>query len=249
MTGELDRSGFLGGQLQIWQPMAGYRAGTDPVLLAAAVPAVAGQSVLELGLGVGVASLCLGRRVPGLTLTGIEVQPDYAALARRNAAENGILLEVVEADIAALPKELRQRCFDHVIANPPYFPARGRSTAADAGREAARSERAPLADWVAVALKRLRPGGMLTMIQAASRLGDLMRALPATGCTLIPLAGRAGRDADRVILRHRKDGRAALRLSAPLILHDGALHLRDGDDYAPWARACLRDAAALPASV
>lgn len=246
MTAGLDRSGFLGGRLQIWQPVAGYRAGTDPVLLAAAVRAEPGQSVLELGLGAGVASLCLGVRVPGLSLTGIEVQPDYARLARRNAAENHIPLEVIEADIAAPPPEVRQRSFDQVIANPPFFAAKGRSAAADAGRETARGECVPLAVWVAQALKRLRPGGALTMIQAASRLGDLLRALPAGGVTAIPLAGRAGRDADRVILRCRKDGRAALRLTAPLVLHDGALHLRDGDDYAPWASACLRDGAALP---
>lgn len=150
--------------------MAGYRAGTDPVLLAAAVRAEPGQSVLELGLGAGVASLCLGVRVPGLSLTGIEVQPDYARLARRNAAENHIPLEVIEADIAAPPPEVRQRSFDQVIANPPFFAAKGRSAAADAGRETARGECVPLAVWVAQALKRLRPGGALTMIQAASRL-------------------------------------------------------------------------------
>ena len=63
---------------------AGYRAGVDPVLLAASVPARAGQSVLDLGCGAGVAALCLAARVPGL-LAGLEVQPAYAALARRNA--------------------------------------------------------------------------------------------------------------------------------------------------------------------
>lgn len=39
---------FLGGLLSIEQPVKGYRAGVDPVFLAAAVPAQEGQSVLEL---------------------------------------------------------------------------------------------------------------------------------------------------------------------------------------------------------
>lgn len=56
---------FLGGRLMVAQPKTGYRAGVDPVLLAASVPAVRGESVLELGCGVGVASLCLAARVPG----------------------------------------------------------------------------------------------------------------------------------------------------------------------------------------
>ena len=79
----LSQDGFLGGRLAIWQPRVGYRAAMDPVLLAAAVAARAGESVLELGCGVGVASLCLGSRVPGLALTGLELQPAYARLARR----------------------------------------------------------------------------------------------------------------------------------------------------------------------
>jgi tRNA1Val (adenine37-N6)-methyltransferase len=54
--------GFLGGKLQVEQPVSGYRAATDPVYLAAAVPAKAGQTVLDVGCGVGVASLCLGVR-------------------------------------------------------------------------------------------------------------------------------------------------------------------------------------------
>ncbi|MGB7263813.1 MAG: methyltransferase, partial [Albidovulum sp.] len=82
---ELTEDGFLGGRLRISQPRDGYRAAMDPVLLAAAVPARAGDTVLELGCGAGVASLCLASRVPGLALTGLELQSGYAALARANA--------------------------------------------------------------------------------------------------------------------------------------------------------------------
>ncbi|MEM9031062.1 MAG: methyltransferase, partial [Pseudomonadota bacterium] len=39
MTQTLTRDGFLGGRLHIAQPKSGYRAGVDPVFLAAATPA------------------------------------------------------------------------------------------------------------------------------------------------------------------------------------------------------------------
>ncbi|MFO7806744.1 MAG: methyltransferase, partial [Paracoccaceae bacterium] len=69
----LTQDAFLGGQLYLWQPRrGGYRAGVDPVLLAASVPAQAGETVLELGCGVGAAMLCLHARVKGLQLTGVE---------------------------------------------------------------------------------------------------------------------------------------------------------------------------------
>ncbi|MEL6434627.1 MAG: methyltransferase, partial [Pseudomonadota bacterium] len=60
---DLTKDDFLGGRLQLLQPRAGYRAGIDPVLLAASVEARKGQSILDLGCGVGTAALCIGRRV------------------------------------------------------------------------------------------------------------------------------------------------------------------------------------------
>ena len=103
---DLTDDGFLGGRLRILQPRVGYRAATDPVLLAAAVPAKPGQRALELGCGAGVASLCLLSRVPGLSVTGIERQAAYADLARQNAARNSLDLMVIEGDLAQMPKPM-----------------------------------------------------------------------------------------------------------------------------------------------
>jgi tRNA1Val (adenine37-N6)-methyltransferase len=82
---DLTHDAFLCGKLHLWQPRRGYRAATDPVLLAAACPAQPGQSVLDMGCGVGAAALCLGARVPDLRLYGLELQSGrYAAgLAHR----------------------------------------------------------------------------------------------------------------------------------------------------------------------
>lgn len=244
---DLSEDAFLGGRLRIAQPRHGYRAAMDSVLLAAAVPARAGESVLELGCGAGVASLCLGHRVPGLRLAGLELQPAYAALARRNAAVNGQDLDVLDGDLAKMPAGLRERSFDHVIANPPYFPAGTGTPAADGGRETAQREATPLGLWIGVALRRLRPGGILTLIQAAERLPELLTGLGAGAgsVTVLPIASRAWREANRVILRARKGGRGAFRLAAPFVLHDGDAHLRDGDDYSAAARAILRDGGAF----
>lgn len=99
----LTRDAFLGGRIHVWQPKTGFRAGVDAVLLAASVPARAGQSVLELGCGVAVAALCVAQRVAGAQVVAVEKQPAYAALARRNVAEAGAALDIVEADLTALP--------------------------------------------------------------------------------------------------------------------------------------------------
>lgn len=239
------RDAFLGGRLLLRQPLAGDRAGMDAVLLAAACPARPGEAVLELGCGSGAAILCLGARVPDLVLTGLERQAEAAALARENADANGIALTVIEGDLAAMPAALRAAAFDHVIANPPYFAAG--TPAADRRRSAARHEETPLPTWIDAALRRLRPGGRLTLIQRADRLAEVLAALGtrAGDAAILPVAPRAGRPAGRVIVGARKGSRGPLRLLAPFVLHAQAAHLRDGEDLTPGAQAVLREGAAL----
>jgi tRNA1(Val) A37 N6-methylase TrmN6 len=241
------RDAFLGGRVVLRQPRDGYRAATDPVFLAAACPAKVGDHVLELGCGVGAAALCLAARVAGLQIIGVERQPDYAALARENAAVSGANLQIMQADLTALPADLRQMQFDHVIANPPYFGAGEGSRAKDAGREAANREDTPLADWIAVARARLKPGGWLTLIHLAERLPDCLGVL-ATGfgaVAVLPLQPRAGRAASRVVIRARRAARTPFTLLAPLLIHEGTEHGADTPDFTAQAQAVLRQGAAL----
>lgn len=241
----LTQDAFLGGLVRAWQPRHGYRAATDPVFLAAAVPAQAGQDVLELGCGVGVASLCLHARVRGLALTGVEVQGAYAALAMRNAVLNDAPLQVHEADLTALPPDLRVRSFDHVIANPPYYAAHG-PAARDLGRDRALRENTPLALWLDVALRRVRDGGFVTLIHLADRLPDMLAELtPRASVTVLPLAARALRPAKRVIVQARKGGRAPFVLLPPLVIHQGDGHLGDGEYFTEPVRAIMRGAGGL----
>ncbi len=244
---DLTEDGFLGGRLRILQPRQGYRAGVDPVFLAAAVPATPGQSVLELGTGVGTAILCLARRVDGLTLAALELQPDYAELARKNALTNGIDVEIETGDLARMPAPLKSRRFDHVLMNPPYFHRDKRTQASDQGRETALSEATDLADWCGAGLRRLAPGGRLTLIQAAERLPDILALLaPQVGTIEVrPLAPRSGRTASRVIVSATRGGRA-FALHPPTILHAAEAHRSDAPDYAPEVEAVLRHGAPWP---
>lgn len=243
----LTDDGFLGGALRILQPREGYRAATDPVLLAASAAVREGQAVLELGCGAGVASLCLARRVPGLALTGLELQPSYAELARRNARRNGVEMAVLEGDVGAMPGALRGLGFDHVMMNPPWYAAGAGTAAADPGRETGLREDRPLGDWVDAATRRLRAGGWLTVIQLAERLPDLLAACDRRlgSIDVWPIAARDGRPARRVLMRARKGGRGSFRLLAPLVMHEGFGHDADRDSHTERAQAVLRMGAAL----
>ncbi|WP_424932451.1 tRNA1(Val) (adenine(37)-N6)-methyltransferase [Amaricoccus macauensis] len=231
---ELTRDGFLGGQLQLFQPRHGYRAATDPVFLAAFAPVRPGERVLDLGCGVGTAGLCLARRVEGVELHGLEIQPPYAELARRNAAENGIAMCVHEGDLAKLPSELRQVSFHHVLMNPPFYRADDATGPGDPGRDTAHREgQVDLAGWIATGLRRLLPKGWLTIVHRVERLDDILAALSpqAGGIEILPLAPREGRPANRVLVRARKASAAPLRLHFPLVIHQGKRHEQDGNDF------------------
>ncbi len=245
---ELTRDGFLGGRLHIYQPAKGYRAGVDPVLLAAAVSARPGDAVLELGCGAGVASLCLQSRVGGLDLAGLELQPLYAGLAQRNAEENRLSMDVVEGDISHMPPNLRARNFDHVLANPPYYLRDSGTAAQGSTRETALGETLPLAAWVDAATRRLKPRGVLTMIQRADRLPDLLSACDGRlgDLAVQPIAPREGKPAELVLMRARKGARGPFRLHSPIVLHSGDRHERDGDSYMPQIRGVLREGEPLP---
>lgn len=246
-AGDITRDAFLGGHLTLCQPRRGYRAGIDPVLLAAAVPAGPGDSVLDLGCGAGAAALCLGARVPGLTLMGLERHRAYADLARRNADSNDIAFTVVTGDVAQMPDALRQRQFSHVIANPPYHDRSNGSVAPDPAREAALGEDLPLAGWLAAAARRTAPGGHVTVIQRASRLPDLLAAAaPHLGALeVLPLVPREGRPARLVLLRGRRGKSGDFRLHHGWVLHRGPAHPGDRENYTTATACVLRHAAAL----
>ncbi len=241
------RDGFLGGRLKILQPKNGYRAGADPVFLAAAVEAKLGDRVLELGSGVGVALFCLMQRVPGLVATGIEQQADLVSLARRNAEANQMAARFVTADITDLPAEIRAESFDHVLANPPFFDRNSGPGADEPGREAGRGEVAPLTSWIDLATRRLKPRGQLTLIQRAARLADVIRAMDRRLGDIVvqPLSPRQSHPAGHVIVTARKNARGEMRLMSPLVLHQGARHDEDWDSYSPQAKAVLRDGLSL----
>ncbi len=245
----LTKDRFLGGRLRLYQPARGVRAGSDAVLLAAAVSAAAGEAALDVGCGVAAAALCLARRVEGVVVTGLEIQPALAELARRNAALNRLddRITIVTGDLTAkqpaLAPALTPASFDHVLANPPYFQVGRSNRPPDPARATARLDvRGDIADWVRFCLAMARPGGTVTMIYRAERLAELARLLAAGsgGLTVLPLLPRAGRPAKLAIVTARKASSAPSRRLDGLVMH------RPDGCYTAAVEAVLRRGAPLP---
>ena len=225
---DLTEDAFLGGQLRLRQLKSGHRAGHDAVLLAAATSARAGDRVADLGTGVGVAGLAVARRVGGINLVLVEIDPVLAELARANAAANAIAADIVvldvEADAATFAAAgLGPDSVDAVLMNPPFNdPARHRISPDKARGVAHVATATTLSNWVHAARRILKSRGVLTLIWRADGIAEVLATLDHGfgSIELLPVHGDAGGPANRILVRAVKGGRAPTQIHPALMLND-----------------------------
>lgn len=239
---ELTQDLFLGGALKVHQPKTGYRAGSDTVLLAAAINAQANESVLDVGCGVGVVGLCVARRVIGVRLVGIDLQKDLVDLASQNALENGLSdrAHFFHHDIRnKLPLEIKGGSFDWVAANPPYYNLENHDVAKGDQRATSRSlVHGDLNQWVDFCFKMTKPRGHMVFIYPAEHMEKLIGFLvqkKVGGLTLYPLWPKLGHAAKRILILARKGVSSPSKIFPGLILHD------DQGNYTSEALKILKD--------
>jgi len=224
------QDGFLDGRFELLQPKKGLRAGTDAIFLAASIPANAGDTIVEAGVGTAAAALALLTRVAGSTVLGIENYPPHAALARKNAGHNNMAdrLLIVEGDITAISAKSIARTglgppFDHAMANPPYYEKTGARPGSSASRRAAHlMPPGGLATWVENLSRLVRPGGSVTFIHQPRVLPELLAAMDRVSGAIqvLPLVPRAGAPATRVLVRGLRAAQGPAQLLSPLPLHE-----------------------------
>jgi tRNA1(Val) A37 N6-methylase TrmN6 len=234
METPLTEDALLGGRVRLLQPRLGYRVAVDAVLLAAAVDADRQSRILDLGAGVGAVGLCIASRIADCHVLGVELQATLAALAERNAALNGLSERVrtIVHDLAEpLPAEIAD--FDHVASNPPYLAAAVADPPPDPAKALATVEStAPLARWLAIATRAVKPAGTLTIIHRSDRLDEIAAHLERLGwgdLTVKPLA-----PARRVLVRARRADTPVRHQRPALVLH------RPDGGYTDQAEAVLR---------
>jgi tRNA1(Val) A37 N6-methylase TrmN6 len=226
--GQFTDDAFLDGELRLRQPISGHRAGHDAMLLAAATPARAGDRVVDLGAGVGAAGLALARRVAGIALVLVEIDPALAALARGNAAANALAADVVVLDVTSEPAAfaaagLSPDSVDVVLMNPPFNNSARHRASPDKGRQLAHvAGNATLESWIRAGRRILKSGGVLSLIWRADGLGEVLAALDRGFGTLeiLPVHADETTAAIRVLVRAIKGGRAPTQIHPALVLND-----------------------------
>jgi tRNA1(Val) A37 N6-methylase TrmN6 len=223
---QVSSDGLIDGRVRLLQPLQGYRAGSDAILLAAAVPISGRQRVLDAGAGVGAVSICLACLNRQVLVAGIEIQLNLVRLAGRNVEHNCFndRVEIISGDITCAPSQILTEQFDHVVCNPPFY-SDGKATASpDPGKAIAHGEgMVPLTEWISFCVKRALPGGSITFIHRAERLPDMLTGLGQAGAgdiRILPLWPGPGRPAKRVIVQALAQRRGSARLLSGITLHN-----------------------------
>ncbi|MGO4870364.1 MAG: tRNA1(Val) (adenine(37)-N6)-methyltransferase [Roseiarcus sp.] len=226
---------ILGGRLRLRQPLGGHRVGADAVLLAAAAGAPA-RRLIDVGAGVGAVAHALLQRWSEAQGDLVEVDPFLAALARENAALNGLerRARVVAADALAAPYRreagLTDGEADLVVTNPPFFEAGSVRASPDSIRARAHVAPArddavsPLEAWIVASLALLAPGGRFVMIHRPEALSAILAAIGRRlgGVALLAVHPRAEQSAHRLLVAGVKGSKAPLRIAPPLVLHQAS---------------------------
>jgi tRNA1(Val) A37 N6-methylase TrmN6 len=223
---------FRGGFAALQPRSGGHRAGSDALLLAAALPTDAKGLLCDLGAGAGVAAFAALTANPRLHATLVEIDANMADLARRSLElpQNTHLrgrAEVLVADATA-PAAARRKAglidarFDYAIINPPYHPALGRGSPEELRRLARQSAAGGIEPWLRTAAAILRPGGTFALIFRTDRLAELLTAAGRRfgDLALTPLHARADAPAARLILAGRRGSRGPLTVRQGIVLHE-----------------------------
>ena len=189
-------------------------------------------------------------RCPEVDVTLVEIDPELSDIAAANVTRNGLegRVRAVTLDVTAPADEFAARGIgpgsaDRVLMNPPFNNPARQNISPDPVRSAAHA--APdgaLAGWIAAASWVLHSAGTLTLIWRADGLREVLAALDGRfgEIAVLPVHGRAGQPAIRVLVRAIKSSRAPFALLPGLMLNDEA------GKPTEEAEAVLRGAQALP---
>lgn len=217
---DLERNGY-----QIIQDAKRFCFGMDAVLLSGFARVKDGARVLDLGTGTGIIPILLEAKTGAAHLTGLEIQPDSADMARRSVKLNGLenKIDIVTGDLKEAGSLFDAASFDVVISNPPYMIGQhGITNPGDAKAIARHEVLCTLRDVIEQAAKLLRPGGNFFMVHRPFRLAEIMVLLheyklePKRMQLVYPYVDK---EPNMVLIEANRGGRPRMTVEKPLIVY------------------------------
>lgn len=220
---DLGRKGF-----KMYQLKDGFRFGTDTVLLAwftaSFVKAKNCEKLLELGANCGAATLLTAARKDGVLIDALEIDEDAFEVLYENIGINELVgrIAAYKGDARELPLKIKQKQYDIVFMNPPFF----KETTGPSSSRIGRCElNGCLEDFIKAGASRLIPSsGIMSIVMTASRADEVMTLMSKHGIKPIRFMSvhpADTRKAELVLIAGKKTtADSQLEIMAPLILND-----------------------------
>ena len=173
----------IGSHYVLMQDAKQFKLGMDTMALAKFATLRPGERVCDLGCGIGPLPLLLLSREERLSITGVELNPDAAHLARQNVTENKLenKVQIFCEDLRNVKAYGTAGAFDLVISNPPYFPTAAGKAAKGTLAQARSEVTCTIEELSRAAAYLLHPGGRFAVVFRPERLTALILALTSQG--------------------------------------------------------------------
>ena len=217
---DLGRKGY-----QIIQDPKRFCFGIDAVLLTGFARVKDGDTVLDLGTGTGIIPILLEAKTGASHLTGLEIQPESADMAKRSVCYNELekKIDIVEGDIKNASEIFGRGSFDVVTCNPPYMIGAHGLTGGNESKTIARHEvLCTFEDVAREAAAVLKPGGMFYLVHRPFRLVELLGTM--TKYRLEPKRMKfvhpfVDKEPNMVLIEAKKGARSLVEIEPPLIVY------------------------------
>ena len=200
--------------------------GMDAVLLTGFAGKATGEKLLDLGTGTGIIPILMEAKTKIPHLTGLEIQPESADMARRSVALNALedKISIVEGDIKEADRIFEAASFDCITSNPPYMIGQHGLTGENEAKMIARHEvMVTFEEIAAVTEKLLRPGGHFYLVHRPFRLAEIMTTLvahhlePKRMQLVYPFVDK---EPNMVLIEAVRGGNPRMTVEKPLIVYE-----------------------------
>ncbi|KMK74467.1 tRNA1(Val) (adenine(37)-N6)-methyltransferase [Alkalihalobacillus pseudalcaliphilus] len=223
-----ERIDFISGtDLKMIQSPSVFAFSIDAILLGqfVRVPIQKGH-ILDLCTGNGVIPLFLSTRTKAL-ITGVDIQKELIEFANRNRDLNGRENQVtfIESDLNELPLSIKNRKYDVVVCNPPYFEA-NQAAEKNLNKHLALARHeitCTLEDVIRVCSGQVKYKGKVAIVHRPERMADIfteMRKYQLEPKRMQLIHPKKDKAANMVLIEAVKGGQPALEVIPPLVILD-----------------------------
>jgi len=208
----------------LYQSPEGYCYNSDSIFLYDFICGFSPKGrLLDIGCGVGILSLLLGRDFD-LEITAVDKQPSMLSYAAHNFRIHDIGAETVGCDIATYAPS---KHFDFVISNPPFYDSSVTQSQNSHLNAARYAQHMPIEVLVQAAKRVLTPRGYFLLCYDAKQVDLLLAHLKEAKINpevLRFVHPKSDREAKIVLVAARAGSKSMTKVLPPLVVFDENSH-------------------------